>query len=116
VIEDDEGQLHGVDAVVDKDWASAMLAVQIDADRLLILMESDRVYRDWGGEHARAVDRLSVAEARELLASGELDVGSIGPKVAASAWFAEKTGRTAIICRVEDAGEALEGRAGTRIG
>lgn len=115
VIEDDEGQLHGVDAVVDKDWASAMLADQIDADRLLILMESDKVYREWG-EHARPVDRLSVAEARALLASGELDVGSIGPKVAASAWFAEKTGRTAIICRVEDAEAALDGRAGTRIG
>jgi carbamate kinase len=116
VIEDHEGQLHGVDAVVDKDWASAMLADQIDADRLLILMESDRVYLDWGTEHVRPIDRLSVPEARELLASGALEVGSIGPKVAASAWFAAKTGRTAIICRVEDAEAALEGQAGTRIG
>lgn len=111
-----DGQLHGVDAVIDKDWASAMLASQIDADGLVILMESDRVYADWGGPSQRAIDHLTVDEARAMLESGELEAGSIGPKVAASAWFAEKTGRAALICRVEDLDEALAGKAGTRVG
>jgi carbamate kinase len=116
VVEAADGRLRGVDAVIDKDWASAMLAAQIEADGLVILMESDRVYLDWDGERPKPIERLSVAEARALLAAGELDEGSIGPKVAASAWFAERTGRSAVICRVEDLEPALEGRAGTRIG
>lgn len=116
VTEAPDGQLFGIDAVVDKDWASAVLASQIDADMLVILMEADRVHVDWAdASKRRALDRLSVAEARALLDSGGLDVGSIGPKVAASAWFAETTGRTALICRVEDLSEGLAGRAGTRI-
>lgn len=116
VVEAPDGQLHGVDAVIDKDWASALLAVEIGADGLAILMESDRVYLGWGGESPRPADHLSVAEARALLGAGELDEGSIGPKVAASAWFAEQTGRPAVICRVEDLAASLDGRAGTRIG
>lgn len=117
VLEAADGQLHGVDAVVDKDWASAVLATQIDADELVILMESDRVYLDWANKaDPQPVDHLTVAEARALMEAGRLDEGSIGPKVAASAWFAEQTGRIAVICRVEDLEAALDGRAGTRIG
>jgi carbamate kinase len=116
VIEASDGQLHGIDAVVDKDWASAILATQIDADGLVILMESDRVRLDWGTANERAVGHLDVAEATALLDSGQFDVGSIGPKVAGSAWFARRTGRAAIICRAEDLEAALDGRAGTRIG
>lgn len=117
VTEAPDGQLHGVDAVIDKDWASAVLAHQIDADMLVILMESDRVYLDWRNKaDPKPVEHLTAEEANGLLASGALEEGSIGPKVGASAWFAAKTGRQALICRVEDVMEALEGRAGTRIG
>lgn len=117
VTEAPDGQLHGVDAVIDKDWTSAMLATQIEADELIILMESDRVYLDWcDPAKRRGIDHLSVAKARALLAGGTFDEGSVGPKVAASAWFAEQTGKSALICRVEDLPEALDGRAGTRIG
>ena len=116
VCEAADGQLHGIDAVIDKDWASAMLATQIGADALVILMESDRVYADWGTDRQRAIERMTGQDARELLDSGALEEGSIGPKVAASAWFAETTGRHAVICRVEDLDDALAGRAGTRIG
>jgi carbamate kinase len=116
VTEAPDGQLHGVDAVIDKDWASAMLATQIGADELVILMESDRVYLDWRDPaKRRAIDQMTVAKARALLAGGTFDEGSVGPKVAASAWFAEMTGRPAVICRVEDLPAAIEGRAGTRI-
>lgn len=117
VTEAEDGQLHGVDAVVDKDWASAVLAEEIGADGLVILMEADRVCLTWRDASDRgAVDALSVEEARRLLAEGALDEGSIGPKVAASAWYAERTGRPALICRVEDIDAALQGKAGTRIG
>jgi carbamate kinase len=116
VVEAPDGQLHGIDAVIDKDWASAMLAFEIGADALVILMESDRLYLDWGGADQRAVDRLTVDEADELISSGVLDRGSILPKVAASAWFARRTGRGAVICRTEDLDAALDGHAGTHIG
>jgi carbamate kinase len=117
VTEAADGQLHGIDAVVDKDWASAVLAEEIDADGLVIAMEADRVCIDWNDpEKCRPLNHLSVHEARELLEVGAFAEGSIGPKVAASAWFAERTGRSAIICRVEDVDLALEGKAGTRIG
>lgn len=116
VCEAADGQLHGVDAVIDKDWASAMLARQIDADGLVILMESDRLYLDWGTERQAGVERLTVEEAERLLGSGALESGSIAPKVAASAWFARETGRAAIMCRAEELEGALGGRCGTRIG
>lgn len=114
VVEDCDGILRGVDAVVDKDWASAVLAAEISAEAFVILMEADAVYADWGTADQRRLDRLSPDEARELLESGHLPVGSIGPKVAACAWFAEKTGNDALICRGEDLTAALSGRAGTR--
>jgi carbamate kinase len=111
-----DGRRAGVDAVIDKDWASALLATEIGADALLIAMEADRVYRRWGTERSEPVDRLTSDDANDLLASGRLEEGSIAPKVAASAWFAAGTGRPAVICRAEDLEAALEGRAGTRIG
>lgn len=107
--------LTGVDCVIDKDWASALLAKEIEADRLVILMEADRVYSGWGTDAQRGFERLTADEADALLAASELQVGSIGPKVAAAAWFARSTGREALICRAEDLSDALEGRAGTRI-
>ncbi len=116
VCEAADGQLHGIDAVIDKDWASAMLATQIEADALVILMESDRVYAGWGTPGQRAIEHLTAQGAGDLLESGALEEGSIGPKVAASAWFAATTGRHAVMCRVEDLDDALAGRAGTRIG
>jgi len=106
--------LSGVDAVVDKDWASAVLAAEISAEAFVILMEADAVYSGWGTPQQQRLDLLTVAQARELLDSGTLPVGSIGPKVAACAWFAEKTGNDALICRGEDLTAALSGRAGTR--
>ncbi len=115
VVEDAGGMLAGIDAVVDKDRASALLAEQVEADLLLILMEADRVYLDWGAPGQRGMGRMTADEADSLVRSGALDEGSIGPKVAASARFARATGRGAIICRAEDLDAALSGRAGTRI-
>ncbi len=115
VVEGPARHLTGIDAVIDKDWASALLAEEVDADLLIILMESDRVYTAWGTPDQRGIASLTVSEADDLLASGSLSEGSIGPKVGASAWFVRATGRDAVICRTEDLIEALAGRAGTRI-
>jgi len=115
VCEAADGQLHGIDAVIDKDWASAMLAHQIDADVLVILMEASCVFVGWGTPGQRAIERMTADEADAMIARGECNVGSIGPKVGASAWFARTTGREALICRTEDLEEALAGKAGTRI-
>lgn len=115
VLEGPDSRLSGVDAVIDKDATSALLAEQISADRLVILMESDAVYRDWGTRHAQRLDRLPAAEADAMAASGLLEAGSIRPKVAACASFVRRTGHKAVICRAEDLCAALAGEAGTRI-
>ncbi len=106
------GQLRGVEAVVDKDRTAALLARAVGADALLILTEVARVQLDYGTARAREVERLTVAEARALLASGQFPEGSMGPKVEACASFAE-TGGVAAIGALRDASAVLAGRAGT---
>jgi carbamate kinase len=115
VVEGADGRLSGVDAVIDKDWASALLAQQIEADALVILMEADGLYDSWGTQDQRRVERLAVADAEALAAGNTLESGSIAPKVAAAAAFARATGRAATLCRAEDLETALEGHAGTRV-
>jgi carbamate kinase len=115
VVAGPDGRRAGVDAVIDKDWASALLALEIGADALLVAMEADRVYLGWGTERPEPIDRLTLEAANDLLASGAFEEGGIAPKVAASAWFAAATGRPAVVCRADDLEDALAGRAGTRI-
>lgn len=106
----DNGSLIGVEAVIDKDAASALLAAQLGADALLLLTDVDAVYRDFGTAQAAALPRLSVAQARTL----QMPAGSMGPKVQAACDFAE-SGAISGIGRLQDALAILEGRAGTRI-
>lgn len=105
-----DGSLVGVEAVIDKDAASALLARQLGADALLLLTDVDAVYRDYGTDSAALVPVLSQTDARALNAPA----GSMGPKLAAAGDFAETGGFTGI-GRLEDAVAILEGRAGTRI-
>jgi carbamate kinase len=107
------GRLSGVDAVIDKDRASALLAVELDAERLLILTDVEAVYRGWGTERKEELRELSADEAEALLP--ELAAGSIGPKVEASLSFARATRREALITSAAALGDALGGSAGTRI-
>lgn len=113
VVRKPDGTLVGVDAVIDKDWASAVLAEAIGADLLIVLMEADRVYEGFGTPAARPIDILTIEDAERLLPV--LDPGSVGPKVAACARFARTTGRDALICAVEQLADALAGGAGTRV-
>jgi len=107
------GRLDGIDAVIDKDRASAVLAIALGAERLVILTDVDAVFRGWGTEDQQEVRQLTAGEAEALLP--ELAAGSIGPKVEAAAAFARATGNEALISSPRGLAEALSGRAGTRI-
>jgi len=105
--------LAGIDAVIDKDRASSLLARGLGADRLVILTEVPAVYAGFGTDEQRELRELSVDEAEALLP--ELAAGSMRPKVEASVDFARVTGREALITSPAAVGEAIEGRAGTVI-
>lgn len=107
--------LEGIEAVADKDRVAAILARGIAADTLLILTAVDAVYRGFGTPAARAVSRLTVAEADTLLESGELGAGSMRPKVEAAVEFVRGGGRRAIIAELARGLEALRGETGTTI-
>ena len=107
--------LEGVDAVVDKDRVSAILARDLGAEVLLILTEADAVYADWGKPTQRKLAQLSLAEAEGMLARGELEKGSIAPKVEAAAQFVREGNGRAVIAKLSEGLEALEGRAGTTL-
>jgi carbamate kinase len=106
------GKLKGVDAVIDKDRASALLAKQLGAERLLILTEVPAVYRAFGTTSPEELRELSADEAEALLP--ELAEGSMRPKVEAAVDLARAGGET-LITSQDALAEALEGRAGTRI-
>ncbi|RHW23105.1 carbamate kinase [Pseudomonas jilinensis] len=110
VLRRDDGSTVGVEAVIDKDAASALLAQQLEADALLLLTDVDAIYRGFGTPSAAAIDCLSVEQARTL----ELPAGSMGPKLTAAADFAVSGGLSGI-GRLEDALAILDGQAGTRI-
>lgn len=115
VYRDPELGLEGLDAVVDKDRAAALLAREIGAGELLILTDVDAVYRGFGTADARPIGRLRAAAARELVAAGELGEGSMRPKVEASVRFLEGGGERAVIAELSQASRALAGEAGTEI-
>ena len=104
-----DGSLVGVEAVIDKDHASAMLARGLDADGLIMLTDVDAVYRDWGSAKQSALGNITSAE----LASLEFAAGSMAPKVEAACRFADVTGGFAGIGTLADALGIVEGSAGT---
>ncbi len=106
---------RGVEAVVEKDLATEVLARALGADRLVILTAVERVAVGFGTPHERGLDRLTSAEARAFLAAGEFPPGSMGPKVEAGVRFVEGGGREAIITSLDRLEDALDGRAGTHI-
>ncbi len=106
---------EGIEAVVDKDRVAAVLGKRLNADTLLILTNVDAVYRDWGTDAAVPISRLSVMEARALLAGGGLGVGSMTPKLEAAADFVESGGRRAIIAHLDAGLEAIRSGNGTHL-
>lgn len=106
---------EGIDAVVDKDLASAVLARDLDAGLLLILTDVDAVYADWGTPQQRPLPRLTVAEAESMDRAGAFGEGSMAPKIRAAIDFARRTGGRAIITELARGREAVRGEAGTTI-
>ena len=112
---DEKGHLEGVDAVIDKDRCSALLANQLGAKELMILTGVRRVAVDFGKESQRELDRLTVAEARRGLAEGQFPAGSMGPKIESAIQFIEGGGERCVITDFSGVEDALHGRGGTWI-
>jgi carbamate kinase len=106
---------QGVEAVVDEDFATARLAMALRADRVLFLTGVEHAAVGYGTPRSIAIERLTAAEARALLAAGEFPAGSMGPKVEAALEFVGAGGREAVITSPARARAALEGRTGTRV-
>ena len=116
VIRDEAGDLHGVAAVIDKDFASATLADAVGADYLFILTAVDRVAVDFGTPQQRDLEDLDLATAQRYVDEGQFGAGSMLPKVqAAMAFAASGQGRHAVICSLENAPLAMRGESGTAI-
>jgi carbamate kinase len=116
VIRGRDGQWRGVEAVIDKDYASALLAAELKADLYVILTGVPKVAIDFGKPTERAVDRMSLDEAQRWLAEGQFPAGSMGPKIDAAMQFVRASGRSVIVTDIDHVREAIEGRAGTVIG
>lgn len=115
VIRHSDGTRHGVEAVIDKDLSSALMANVLDIDTMMVLTAVDRVYVDFGKPSQRALNHVTLAEIENLQESGEFADGSMGPKVAAAIQFIRGGGKQAIIAHLDDAEAALAGTTGTRI-
>jgi carbamate kinase len=111
VVELQDGAMTGVEAVIDKDLASALLARQVAADMLVMLTDVDAVYRDYGTPGAAPIAHLHVSD----IAPGAFAAGSMRPKLEAAIDFSSATGHPAAIGRLEDAAAIVEGTRGTRI-
>ena len=108
-------RLVGVEAVVDKDLAGAILARDVEAQTFLICTDVEGVYERYGTPEQRLIDSLSLEDAKRMVADGTFPAGSMGPKVEAAIEFLEHGGERAIVCSLDNAPEALQGNAGTRI-
>ena len=115
VVQDEEGNLIGVEAVIDKDLASSLLARGIGADLLLVSTGVEKVAINFNTPDRRWLDRMSVAEAKKHYADNQFDRGSMGPKIQAVIEFIEGGGQTGLITNPENIGRALAGETGTFI-
>lgn len=115
VVEDESGELVGVEAVIDKDFAGSLLATSVGADLFLISTAVERVALNYNKPGQQWLDRLTLAEARKYLAEGHFAKGSMGPKIQAIIWFLERGGRQALVTNPENIERALAGETGTWI-
>lgn len=112
---DDKGNFEGLDAVIDKDYASALLAKKIEADLLVILTGVEKVAINFGKPEQSDLDTLNIANAKKYLAEGQFPKGSMGPKISAAIDFIEKGGKEVLITSIDRVVEAFAGKTGTRI-
>jgi carbamate kinase len=115
VIRKPDGDLDGVEAVIDKDLATSLLARQLEAEGMVIVTNVERVAVGFGTPGQKDLDHLTVEEARQYLEAGEFPAGSMGPKIRGAVEFIEAGGAWAAITSPDRVREAIEGRGGTRI-
>ncbi len=112
---DKDGIYHGVEAVVDKDRASSLLANKLELDTFIISTDTDKVYLNFNKPNQLALDNISLAEALKYMGENHFLAGSMGPKVEAAVDFLSKGGNEVIITRPELISEAVSGKTGTHI-
>jgi carbamate kinase len=115
VVQLEDGTLDGVEAVIDKDYASSKLAQQLEVDLFIILTDVDKVCLNYGKPDEIRLDNLSLADARQYLSDGQFPPGSMGPKIEAAVEFLESGGKSVIITCHEGLVDAVGGNAGTQI-
>lgn len=116
VLDKGNGELEGTAAVIDKDFASSLLAQEIGADLFLIATAVEKVAINFGKPEQKWLDKMTLAEARQYLAEGtHFAKGSMAPKIQAIIWFLENGGKQALITNPENIGRALRGETGTLI-
>ncbi len=115
VVREENGTLDGIDAVIDKDFASALLAEKIGAEFLVILTGVDKVAINFGKENQEELDSLTVAQAQEYYDQGQFPKGSMGPKILAAISFIKNGGKKVIITSIERIVDAFDGKTGTVI-
>ena len=115
VIEDEEGKIHGIEAVIDKDLASSLLARTIGADLFMVSTAVEQVAINFNKPDQRWLDRITVSEAKRFYAEDHFDKGSMGPKIQALVDYLEAGGREGLITNPPNIGRALAGETGTRM-
>jgi carbamate kinase len=112
---DEKNEYVGIEAVIDKDLSSALLAIDIKADLFVLLTNTEKVCLNYGKPDERALDILTCDEVRAYMAAGHFPAGSMGPKVEAARIYLEAGGREVLITDPAHLTEALDGHAGTRV-
>jgi carbamate kinase len=115
VVEDENGELCGVETVIDKDFASSLLARSLGAEALVLPTGVEKVALDFNQPTQRWLDQMTVAEAKRYSAEDQFDKGSMGPKVAALIDFVEGGGKLGLITNAPNLPRALRGETGTRV-
>ena len=115
VLRQNDGTLHGVEGVIDKDRASAVLARDIEAESLFFLTSVDQVFLHYGKPNQVAISEITSKEAQKYLKEGHFPTGSMGPKIEAAIQFLESGGTEVIITSIENSEKAFQGVGGTRI-
>jgi carbamate kinase len=111
----DDGQLKGVEAVIDKDLTAAMLAKFVRANMLLILTDVDYVYLNYKRKGQKKLKKLNIRQAKQYLREGQFPTGSMKPKIDAAINFLHSSGNKVIITSIKNADLAVGGKAGTVI-
>jgi carbamate kinase len=116
VVRDSDGMLHGVEAVIDKDMGASLLAQKLEADRLLMLTDVEKVSINFRKPGQQELDKVTIEEAKRYIEEGHFAAGSMGPKVKAGLQFVQAGGKQAIITQLHSAISAIDGKTGTSFG